>query len=150
VPLNSAQAQELMNSNPAMIEGGGYTASEVSFRLACMRVLKTLPNWFSVRSWRIFDECDEIGKHYAIAFMTLMLADSQLATTRGEGAGPVDALTKAMRHELEKPFPALTQMHLGTFTVTALDISAHDSAASPSASMPRAMSPGSLRESAAI
>ncbi len=129
VPLNSAQAQELMNSNPAMIEGGGYTASEVSFRLACMRVLKTLPNWFSVRSWRIFDECDEIGKHYAIAFMTLMLADSQLATTRGEGAGPVDALTKAMRHELEKPFPALTQMHLGTFTVTALDISAHDSAA---------------------
>jgi 2-isopropylmalate synthase len=129
VPLNSAQAQELMNSNSAMIEGGGYTASEVSFRLACMRVLKTLPNWFSVRSWRIFDECDEIGKHYAIAFMTLMLGDSQLATTRGEGAGPVDALTKAMRRELEKPLPVLAQMHLGTFTVTALDISAHDSAA---------------------
>ena len=129
IPLNSAQAQELMDSNPAMIEGGGYTASEVSFRLACMRVLKTLPDWFSVRSWRVFDESDEIGKHYAIAFMTLMLGDSQLATTRAEGAGPVDALTKAMRHELEKPFPALAEMHLGTFTVTALDISAHDSAA---------------------
>lgn len=129
VPLSSAQAQELMDANPAMIEGGGYTASEVSFRLACMRVMKTLPNWFSVRSWRIFDECDEIGKHYAIAFMTLMLGDSQLATTRGEGAGPVDALTKAMRHELEKPLPVLAEMHLGTFTVTALDISAHDSAA---------------------
>ena len=129
VPLNSAQAQEMMDLNPAMIEGGGYTASEVSFRLACMRVLKTLPDWFSVRSWRVFDESDEIGKHYAIAFMTLMLGDSQLATSRAEGAGPVDALTKAMRHELEKPFPALAEMHLGTFTVTALDISAHDSAA---------------------
>ena len=129
VALNSAQAQELMDSNPEMIEGGGYTASEVSFRLACMRVLQTLPDWFSVRSWRVFDESDEIGKHYAIAFMTLMLGDSQLATTRAEGAGPVDALTKAMRHELEKPFPALAEMHLGTFTVTALDISAHDSAA---------------------
>ena len=129
VPLNSAQAQEMMDLNPAMIEGGGYTASEVSFRLACMRVLKTLPDWFSVRSWRVFDESDEIGKHYAIAFMTLMLGDSQLATSRAEGAGPVDALTKAMRHELEKPFPALAEIHLGTFTVTALDISAHDSAA---------------------
>jgi len=169
VPLTSAQAQTLMDRNPAMIEGGGYTASEVSFRLACMRVLGTLPDWFSVRSWRIFDESDEIGNHYAIAFMTLLLgpeADAQtsnerevlkgheftravnaaitdsalaaegssssaarLATTRAEGAGPVDALTKAMRRELEKPFPALAEMRLGTFTVTALDISAHDSAA---------------------
>ncbi len=43
VPLNSAQAQALMDANAAMIEGGGFTASEVSFRLACMKVLKTLP-----------------------------------------------------------------------------------------------------------
>ncbi len=52
-----------------------------------------------------------------------------VATTRAEGAGPVDALTKAMRHELEKWYPALKQMHLGTFTVAALDVRAHDSAA---------------------
>ncbi len=43
VPLNSAQAQALMDANQAMIEGGGFTASEVSFRLACMRTLGTLP-----------------------------------------------------------------------------------------------------------
>ena len=129
VPLNSAQAQTLMETNAAMIEGGGFTASEVSFRLACMRTLGTLPNWFSVRSWRIFDECDDVGDHYALAFMTLMLADSKVATTRAEGAGPVDALTKALRRELEKPFPSLADMHLGTFTVTALDVKAYDSAA---------------------
>jgi len=34
-----------------------------------------------------------------------------------------------MRHELEKWYPALAQMRLGTFSVTALDVSAHDSAA---------------------
>jgi 2-isopropylmalate synthase len=34
-----------------------------------------------------------------------------------------------MRAELEKWYPALVQMRLGTFTVTALDVSAHDSAA---------------------
>lgn len=129
VPLNSAQAQLLMDANPAMLEGGGYTASEVSFRLACMRVLGTLPNWFGIRSWRVFDESDEIGNRFVQAFMTLSLGDSRLATSRAEGAGPVDSLTKAMRRELEKWYPSLKQMRLGTFTVTALDISAHDSAA---------------------
>jgi len=129
VPLDSKQAQTLLDANQAMIEGGGFTASEVSFKLACMRTLGTLPDWFSVRSWRVFDECDDMGDHYALAFMTLMLADAKVTTTRAEGAGPVDALTKALRLELEKRFPALAEMRLGTFTVAALDVSAHDSAA---------------------
>lgn len=129
VPLNSAQAQALIDANTPMIEGGGFTASEVSFRLASMRVLGTLRDSFGIRSWRVFDESDEIGNRFVQAFMTLSVGESTLATTRAEGAGPVDALTKAMRHELEKWYPALTRMRLGTFTVTALDVSAHDSAA---------------------
>ncbi len=129
VPLNSAQAQALMDANQAMVEGGGYTASEVSFRLACMRTLGSLRNWFNVKSWRVFDESDEIGGRFVQAFMTLILADNTVATTRAEGAGPVDALTKAMRRELDKWYPSLAQMKLGTFTVAALDVRAHDSAA---------------------
>jgi len=61
--------------------------------------------------------------------MTLSMGESTVATTRAGGAGPVDALTKAMRKELEKTYPALAEMRLGTFTVAALDVSAHDSAA---------------------
>jgi len=61
--------------------------------------------------------------------MTLLIGDSAIATSRAEGEGPVDALTKAMRRELEKNHPALALMRLGTFSVTALDVSAHDSAA---------------------
>jgi 2-isopropylmalate synthase len=129
VPLSSAQAQALMETNAAMIEGGGFTASEVSFRLACMRTLGTLRNWFAVKSWRVFDESDEVGGRFVQAFMTLTVGDSTVATTRAEGAGPVDALTKAMRRELDKTYPALKHMRLGTFTVAALDVSAHDSAA---------------------
>ena len=129
VPLNSAQAQALMDANQAMIEGGGFTASEVSFRLACMKVLKTLEDRFSIKSWRVLDESDETGNRYVQASMLLSIGDSAVATTRAEGAGPVDALTKAMRRELEKWYPALAQMHLGTFSVTALDVSAHDTAA---------------------
>jgi len=129
VPLDSAQAQTLIDTNQAMIEGGGYTASEVSFRHACMKVLNTMRPWFGVRSWRVFDECDETGSRFALAIMTLSIGDSNVTSTRAEGEGPVDALTKAMRLELDKWYPALAEMRLGTFTVTALDVSAHDSAA---------------------
>ena len=129
VPLNSTQAQALMDTNQAMMDGGGFTTSEISFKLACMKVLKTLENYFSVKSWRVFDESDEIGNRFVQAFMTLSIHDSTVTTTRAEGAGPVDALTKAMRKELEKWYPALAEMRLGTFSVTAIDVSAHDSAA---------------------
>jgi 2-isopropylmalate synthase len=130
VPLDSTHAQQLIDTNPAMIEGGGFTSSEVSFRLACMKVVNTLPNRFSVKSWRVFDESDEAGSRYVQAAMSLTVGDNAtITTTRAEGSGPVDALTKAMRRELEKWYPALTLIRLGTFTVTALDVSAHDSAA---------------------
>ena len=129
VPLDSAQAQLLMDANHSMIEGGGYTASEVSFRLACMRVLNTLQERFSIRNWRVLDESDETGNRYVQASMLLSIGDSTVTTTRAEGAGPVDALTKAMRRELEKWYPAIAQMHLGRFSVTAIDVSAQDTAA---------------------
>jgi 2-isopropylmalate synthase len=128
-PLDPAQAQAFVDANQAMIEGGGYTVSEVSFRLACMRVLDTLPNWFNVKSWRVFDESDEAGTRFVQAFMSLSIADSPVTTSRAEGTGPVDALTRAMRQELEKWYPHIRQMRLGTFSVTAIDVSAHDSAA---------------------
>ena len=61
--------------------------------------------------------------------MSLSIADSPVTTSRAEGTGPVDALTRAMRQELEKWYPQIRQMRLGTFSVTAIDVSAHDSAA---------------------
>jgi 2-isopropylmalate synthase len=127
--LSSEQAQALIDANDAMIEGGGFTASEVSFRLACTKALGKHTNRFAVRSWRVFDESDEIGNRFVQAFMTLSVGETKLATSRAEGAGPVDALTKAMRKELDKWYPALAEMRLGTFTVTALDVAAQDSAA---------------------
>jgi 2-isopropylmalate synthase len=127
--LNSEQAQALIDANEAMVEGGGFTASEVSFRLACIKALGQHRNRFAIRSWRVFDESDEIGNRFVQAFMTLSVGDSTLTTSRAEGAGPVDALTKAMRKELEKWYPVLADMRLGTFTVTALDVAAQDSAA---------------------
>lgn len=129
VPLTSAQAQALMDANQGMIDGGAFTVSEVSFKLACMKVLGTLRECFGVKSWRVLDESDETGNRYVQASMQLSIDDSKVVTTRAEGAGPVDGLTKAMRQELEKWYPAIAQMRLGTFTVTAIDVSAQDTAA---------------------
>ena len=129
VPINVAQAQALIEANQAMMEGGGFTASEVSFRLACLRVLRTVPELFTIRTWRVFDESDEAGNRFVQAFMSLSIGGETIRTSRAEGAGPVDALTRAMRHELEKWYPALQEMRLGRFSVTAIDVSAHDSAA---------------------
>ena len=129
VPLNNEQAQRLLDEHGGMVEGGGFTASELSFRLACMKTLGTLPERFSVKSWRVLDESDETRNRYVQASMILVAADGHPVATRAEGAGPVDALTKAMRQELEKWHPTLSLMHLGRFTVTAIDVSAHDTAA---------------------
>jgi 2-isopropylmalate synthase len=129
VPLSSAQAQALMDANQGPIDGGAFTVSEVSFKLACMKVLGTLQDSFSVKSWRVIDESDETGNRYVQASMQLSIGDTRVVTTRAEGAGPVDALTKAMRQELEKWYPAIAHMRLGTFTVTAIDVSAQDTAA---------------------
>jgi len=104
-PLDSAQAQAFIDANQAMIEGGGFTASDVSFRLACMKVLGTLPDRFNVKGWRVIDESDETKNRYVQASMLLSVGGSHVMTTRAEGAGPVDALTKAMRQELEKWYP---------------------------------------------
>ena len=129
VPLTSAQAQVLLDTNQAMIEGSAFTVSEVSFRLACMRVLGTLRDRFNVKSWRVLDESDETGDRYVQASILLSIDDSSVATSRAVGAGPVDALTRALRQELVKWYPEIARMRLGTFTVTAIDISAQDTAA---------------------
>jgi len=132
VALDGAQAQRLLDANQGMMEGGGFTASEVSFRLACMRVLGTLEERFSVKGWKVVDESDEAGSRRVQATMALSVGgagESGVRATTAEGAGPVDALTKAMRQELEKWYPAIARLKLDTFSVTAIDVSAHDTAA---------------------
>ncbi len=129
VPLDAKQAQTLLDANQAMIEGGGFTASEISFTLACMKVLKTLHHSFTVKGWRVLDESDETGNRYVQASMSLAIGNGKVTTTRAEGSGPVDALTKAMRQELEKWYPAIARMRLDTFSVTAIDVTANDTAA---------------------
>jgi 2-isopropylmalate synthase len=153
ISLDSVQAQALMDTNQSMIEGDGFTASEVSFKLACMRVLGTLRESFTVKSWRVIDESDVIGSRYVQASMLLSIGDAAVRTTRAEGAGPVDALTKAMRRELEKWYPSIARMHLADLASRRLTFprrTQRRTFALRSASMRMATNPGPPPESAAI
>jgi len=94
-----------------------------------MKVLKTLRHSFSVKGWRVLDESDETGNRYVAGVDVAGGWRGKVTTTRAEGSGPVDALTKAMRQELEKWYPAVAQLRLDTFSVTAIDVVAHDTAA---------------------
>ena len=128
VGLNAKQAQAFLDEHQAMVDGGGYTASEVSFRLHCMRALGTLKERFSVKGWKVADENEPGGGRHVKATMKLEV-DGHALTAAAEGAGPVDALTRAMRSELERHCPELKSIRLGTFSVTAIDVSAQDTAA---------------------
>jgi len=82
-----------------------------------------------VKTWRVVDESDLDAGRFVQATITFSMGSSGMAVSQAEGEGPVDALTRAMRLELEKCYPALAQMRLDTFSVTALDVSANDTAA---------------------
>ena len=105
-PLNSAQAQALIDANQGMIDGGAFTVSEVSFRLACMKVLGTLQDRFSIKSWRVLDDSDETGNRYVQASMQLSIGDTKVVTTRAEGAGPVDGADQGNAPGIGKVVPS--------------------------------------------
>ena len=99
--------KHLIEANQAMIKGGAFTAtkSRSAWRACgCCGRFRT-----SSRCGRggVFDESDEAGNRFVQAFMSLSIGESTIRTTRAEGTGPMEALTKAMRHELEKWYPAL-------------------------------------------
>ena len=129
VALDSAQAQALMDANQAMIEGGGFTASDVSFQLACMKVLGTLEHRFSIKSWRVLDESDETGDRYVQASMQLSVGGLSDCYNPGRRLRSGGCSDQSLAKGTGKWYPALAKMRLGTFSVTALDVSAHDTAA---------------------
>ena len=118
-----------MDANQAMIDGGGFTASEVSFRLACMKVLKTLHNRFSVKGWRGLDESDETGNRLRPGLHVLVHRRLHRRPPHGRGRRSRRCPDQGHAPGTGKVVPAITQMRLDTFSVTAIDVSAHDTAA---------------------
>lgn len=121
VPLDNAQASSFMEQNQAMVDGGGFEASETSFALACMRTLGSHREYFEVLSYQVQTGCRN-EEPFANAQIKVRIGTEQHHTIE-DGSGPVDALSKALWKALSGAYPGISQITLKTFDLHALDVS---------------------------
>ena len=80
--------------------GYAYDGAEASFELLARRALHTIPEYFSLRSFRVIDERRWNAKDELITLSEATIkaqVNGQQFMTVGEGNGPVNALDSALR-----------------------------------------------------
>src|SRR5882724_4015376 len=111
----SAAVLELLKKKE--LEGYHFEGAEASFELLVQRALGKHKPAFDLETYRVSVESAP-GKAGVITEATVKLrVGGKSDHTVGEGDGPVNALDNALRHALEKFYPALKQMSLTDFKV---------------------------------
>lgn len=103
--------------------GYAYDGAEASFELLARRALGQIPNYFSVRSFRVLVErrYNARGELTTISEATVKVAvDGEELMSVGEGNGPVNALDQALRKDLGKYSSYLADLKLVDFKVRIL------------------------------
>ena len=104
-------------------QGYAYEGAEASFELLARRFLGTVPEYFSVESFRVIDERKQTskGKIINVCEATIKLViDEQETINAAEGNGPVNALDAALRKSLIAHFPSLKDLVLTDYKVRIL------------------------------
>ena len=110
-------------------EAAGYTyeSADASFELLLRRELDQLPEYFSVRSWRVFTQGfpgggGPLGEHETDTECTVALTAKGVSQrVVGEGNGPVNALDHAVRNALLPAYPVVEDFELADYRVRILD-----------------------------
>ncbi|MDY4609940.1 MAG: citramalate synthase [Sphaerochaetaceae bacterium] len=117
------RTKELMDTLKRLeAQGYQFEGAESSFELVIRKHLGHWRPYFELVHYQttgvhpLADESDET--HTAAVKVRV---DGQSAITAAEGAGPVNALDKALRKVLEQFYPALKSVHLTDFKVRVLD-----------------------------
>lgn len=103
--------------------GYAYEDAEASFELLARRVLETVPEFYSLDSFRVLDErrVGAKGKWATMSEATVKLTvDGKKRMTVAEGNGPVNALDAAIRKALRLTYKQLKTMHLADYKVRIL------------------------------
>jgi len=104
-------------------EGYAYDGASASFELLARRALDTVPEFFSLQSFRVLDERRWNAKGEIItlseATIKLSIGDEHFMTV-AEGNGPVNALDNALRKALTTAYPQLEDMRLIDYKVRIL------------------------------
>jgi 2-isopropylmalate synthase len=123
--------------------GYSYEAAEASFELLARRQLETVPQYFSVDSFRVTVERrrNDQGMLTTVSEATVKVfvtGDEQPLTSAGRGNGPVNALDQALRRDLGRYQKHIESIDLvdykvriltgGTEAVTRVLVETHDKA----------------------
>jgi 2-isopropylmalate synthase len=103
--------------------GYSYDGAEASFELLARRALETVPEYFTLRSFRVTDErrWNARGNLITLSEAVIKLdVGNQHAMTVAEGNGPVNALDNALRAALAPVYPQLDELRLVDFKVRIL------------------------------
>jgi 2-isopropylmalate synthase len=105
-------------------EGYAYDGADASFELLARHELHTVPDYFTLQSFRVLAErrVNARGQLIALSEATVKLdVAGRRAMEVGEGNGPVNALDAALRKALIPVYPELADMRLVDFKVRILD-----------------------------
>ena len=103
----------------AEYRGYAYEAADASFELLVRKAAGSLPEWFTLDSYRLMIE-RSAAEDRSEAIVRLRLGDERVVAV-GDGVGPVHALDQALRRALSDFYPALTGIHLVDYKVRILD-----------------------------
>jgi 2-isopropylmalate synthase len=105
-------------------QGYQFEGAEASFELVVRRMLGDVPDYFTLRGFRVIDErWNDVHGHRVLisdASVKVEVHGSQqhfMAHTAAEGNGPVNALDSAFRKALRNFYPELEQVRLVDFKV---------------------------------
>ncbi len=101
-------------------DGYSYDSADASFELLARRMLDTVPEYFTLHSFRVIDERRFNAKGQLITqseATVKMTVKQHRSLTVGEGAGPIDALDRALREALLPEYPSLATIRLVDYKV---------------------------------
>ncbi|MBF0159072.1 MAG: citramalate synthase [Magnetococcales bacterium] len=108
--------------------GYQFEGAEASFELRARRLLGQLPDYFSLKGFRVIDEriwIDHKPLLQSDASVRVAVGD-MIEHTAADGNGPVNALDSALRKALIRFYPTLADVRLVDFKVRILSIGGTD------------------------
>ena len=120
---DNVEAKKLIESVQNLeYEGFQFEAADASLFILMNTVKGVVPEYFRFESFRVFSERRNSENVVSEAVCKITVQDNRYVKT-GEGVGPVDALSKALKSALENDFERINDVKLIDYKVRIIDSS---------------------------
>ena len=123
ISINNEEAKELIQQVQNLeYLGFQFEAADASLYLLMNSVKEIKPSYFDFESFRVFSERRNSENVVSEAVCKITVNENRYVKT-GEGVGPVDALSKALKSALENDFKDINNVKLIDYKVRIIDSS---------------------------